>query len=570
MNLNNLKIGTRLYVSFAVVMLFLAAVTFIGVLRLSDLNDSSQYTIERIYPRVAASQKMAYIAMDNARLVRNLILNKDPAAMVANKAAIDKNRLEFKQTFGNLEGLVSTDEGKKKLKEIQEAQAAYVAYADDVIALAMKNEDQDAAKELYGPKYKSQGVYLAALNSMVELEEKLMTDGGEKSREVYKQALAVMIALGALATLIGGLLAVTITRGLLKQLGGEPNDAASIARSIADGDLTIDVTTRPGDDHSLMAAMKAMRDNLNRIVEQVRTGTDTIATASGEIASGNMDLSSRTEQQAGSLEETASSMEELTGTVKQNADNALQANQLAMSASEVAIKGGAVVAQVVDTMGSINDSAKKIVDIIGVIDGIAFQTNILALNAAVEAARAGEQGRGFAVVAAEVRNLAQRSAGAAKEIKTLIGDSVDKVDAGAKLVDQAGATMDEVVSSVKRVSDIISEIAAASREQSAGINQVNQAIVQMDQVTQQNAALVEEAAAAAGSMQDQAASLVEAVKVFKTAGRPVAAAPRVEQARGSNVMPLKAKRAAPAAVPARTVRTQRLANAPVGGEWETF
>jgi methyl-accepting chemotaxis protein len=263
-------------------------------------------------------------------------------------------------------------------------------------------------------------------------------------------------------------------------------------------------------------------------------------------------------------------MEELTGTVKQNADNALQANQLAMSASQVAVKGGDVVAQVVDTMGSINDSAKKIVDIIGVIDGIAFQTNILALNAAVEAARAGEQGRGFAVVAAEVRNLAQRSAGAAKEIKALIGDSVGKVDAGAKLVDQAGATMQEVVDSVKRVSDIISEIAAASREQSAGIEQVNQAITQMDQVTQQNAALVEEAAAAAGSLQDQAASLVDAVKVFKTAGRTAGSAPRVERSHSATVTPLKAKRTAPALAPARNQQPRRLANAPAGDEWETF
>jgi methyl-accepting chemotaxis protein len=258
-----------------------------------------------------------------------------------------------------------------------------------------------------------------------------------------------------------------------------------------------------------------MSGSLVKIVGEVRTGTDTIATASGQIASGNLDLSSRTEQQASALEETASSMEELTGTVKQNADNARQANGLAVLASEVAVKGGTVVSQVVGTMSSINDSAKKIVDIIGVIDGIAFQTNILALNAAVEAARAGEQGRGFAVVASEVRSLAQRSAAAAKEIKTLIDDSVEKVDTGSKLVAQAGATMDEVVASVKRVTDIVGEISAASQEQSTGIEQVNQAITQMDDVTQQNAALVEEAAAASQSLQDQAANLAHVVSVFK-------------------------------------------------------
>jgi methyl-accepting chemotaxis protein len=267
----------------------------------------------------------------------------------------------------------------------------------------------------------------------------------------------------------------------------------------------------------LLQALKDMNESLVRIVGEVRAGTDTIGTASGQIATGNLDLSSRTEAQAGSLEQTAGSMEELTSTVKQNADNARQANQLVVSASDVAVKGGAVVGQVVHTMGSIKESSRKIVDIIGVIDGIAFQTNILALNAAVEAARAGEQGRGFAVVATEVRNLAQRSAAAAKEIKALIGDSVEKVDAGSKLVDDAGATMNEIVTSVKRVADIMSEITAASQEQSTGIEQVNQAIAQMDEATQQNAALVEEAAAAAMSMQDQAGNLSMVVSVFKLA-----------------------------------------------------
>ena len=324
---------------------------------------------------------------------------------------------------------------------------------------------------------------------------------------------AVFLLVG-IGIILSGII-MLVTRNIEKSIGGEPDYAAGIASGIAAGDLTVDVNTRAGDSSSLLFAMKSMRDSLARVVGEVRQGTDTIATASSQIAAGNLDLSSRTEQQASSLEETASSMEELTSTVKQNADNARQANQLAASASEVAAKGGAVVSQVVDTMGSINASSRKIVDIIGVIDGIAFQTNILALNAAVEAARAGEQGRGFAVVASEVRNLAQRSAAAAKEIKELIGDSVEKVDIGAKLVDQAGITMTEVVDSIKRVTDIMSEITAASQEQSAGIEQVNQAIGQMDQVTQQNAALVEEAAAAAASLQDQAGNLSQVVSVFK-------------------------------------------------------
>ena len=303
---------------------------------------------------------------------------------------------------------------------------------------------------------------------------------------------------------------------MLRQLGGQPDYAAGIVSSIAAGDLSVPIVTAKDDRSSLLFAMQGMRDNLVDIVAQVRAGTETIANASTEIAAGNMDLSTRTERQAGTLEETASSMEELTSTVRQNADNARQANVLAESASEVAVRGGAVVAQVVETMASINESSNKIVDIIGVIDGIAFQTNILALNAAVEAARAGEQGRGFAVVASEVRNLAHRSAAAAKEIKGLIDDSVQTVEAGTSLVDNAGATMENIVQSISRVTGIMGEISHASDEQSAGIEQVNEAINEMDQVTQQNAALVEQAAAAAESMQEQAAHLADVVSVFKT------------------------------------------------------
>jgi methyl-accepting chemotaxis protein len=319
---------------------------------------------------------------------------------------------------------------------------------------------------------------------------------------------------------------VFIRRFVVRPLGGEPTAATRVASRIAGGDLTVDVPVKSGDTSSVMAAMAKMKQDLSTIVGQINQSASAITDGVNEVASGNEDLSQRTEQQASSLEETASSMEELTSTVTQNAENAKQANQLAAGASEVAVKGGSVIGQVVTTMSSINESSKKIVDIISVIDGIAFQTNILALNAAVEAARAGEQGRGFAVVAAEVRTLAQRSAAAAKEIKQLIGDSVHKVDNGTKLVDEAGRTMDQIVSSVKRVTDIMSEIAAASQEQSAGIEEVNQAITQMDQVTQQNAALVEQAAAAAESLKQQAHNLVQAVAVFKLSeGAERAAAP---------------------------------------------
>ena len=321
----------------------------------------------------------------------------------------------------------------------------------------------------------------------------------------------------ALALLLAGV-SLAIARSITRPLA----QAVGIAKTVAAGDLTshIEVGTSKDETGELLRALREMHDSLERIVGEVRGGAETIATATGEIATGNLDLSSRTEAQAGSLEETASSMEELTGTVKQNADNAIEANHLAQKAAQVAARGGAVVRQVVDTMHAIDESSRKIVDIIGVIDSISFQTNILALNAAVEAARAGEQGRGFAVVATEVRNLAQRSAAAAKEIKALIGNSVEKVESGSKLVDVAGTTMDDVVDSIGRVTGIMSEITAASREQSNGIEQVNRAIIEMDNVTQQNAALVEEAAAAAGSLQDQAAKLSQVVSVFKLNGSP--------------------------------------------------
>ena len=326
-------------------------------------------------------------------------------------------------------------------------------------------------------------------------------------------------------TLLSVLLLVSlmITRSLLKQLGGEPAYATRITERIAAGDLSADIVLKNGDQSSLLYAIKTMRDSFADIVSNVRAGSESVATASAQIAEGNHDLSGRTESQASALEQTAASMEELSSTVKQNADNARQANQLAQSASTVAVKGGEVVAQVVETMKHINDSSKRIFDIISVIDGIAFQTNILALNAAVEAARAGEQGRGFAVVASEVRSLAGRSAEAAKEIKSLIGASVERVEHGNALVAQAGDTMTEVVSSIRRVTDLMGEISAASNEQAAGVAQVGEAVTHLDQATQQNAALVEEMAAAASSLKSQAQELVQTVAVFKLAGQGASA-----------------------------------------------
>jgi methyl-accepting chemotaxis protein len=410
----------------------------------------------------------------------------------------------------------------------------------------------DATRVMVKEIRPAQKKWLEALDQLGAMEDKQNAQTKVDAEAAFSNARNFMLVLLAVAVGLGIAAATFITRGLLKQLGGEPNYTAKIAGSIAHGDLSISIDTKATDKGSLLTEMKQMRNSLVDIVSQVRRGTHTITTASREIAAGNADLSSRTEQQASSLEKTASTMEELTSTVKQNADNAREANQLAATASDVARKGGEVVSQVVGTMGEINSSASKIADIIGVIDGIAFQTNILALNAAVEAARAGEQGRGFAVVASEVRNLAQRSAAAAKEIKTLIGDSVEKISRGSKLVGQAGVTMDEVVESVKRVTDIMSDIAAASAEQSAGIEQVNVSIIEMDGMTQQNAALVEQAAAAFQSLQDQAAELQRVVSIFKLAAGEEAAA---EPAPAASVSTAVVARA-PAAQAARTARPQ--------------
>jgi methyl-accepting chemotaxis protein len=379
----------------------------------------------------------------------------------------------------------------------------------------------------------------------------------------------LLLALGLAALAVGAALAWALSRSITQPL----NHAVLVAQTVAAGDLTSRIEPGSKDEvGQLLDALKAMNASLLQTVTEVRTGTDTIATASKQIAAGNMDLSSRTEEQASSLEETASSMEELNATVRQNADNARQANALAEIASGVAARGGVVIGQVVGTMGEINASARQIADIISVIDGIAFQTNILALNAAVEAARAGEQGRGFAVVATEVRSLAQRSAAAAKDIKTLIDNSVERVEAGSRLVNEAGKTMHDIVDSVGRVTGIISEISAAGQEQTAGIEQINQAISQMDQVTQQNAALVEEAAAASEAMQDQAARLASVVSIFKIAGgdsRPAAAtAPQAFRKPGARALTNRPSASVPAVAAGKSV--QRVSAANAGGDWEEF
>lgn len=422
--------------------------------------------------------------------------------------------------MASIEPLLTSEEEKALYKVIVDLRNKYQSAKTQVME-TRKGGDAAAAEQVYvGTFAPAAQAYQEKVKELLSLQRQSIDNTAHAIDEANTRSLELTALLSALMVAVGVVAAFAIARSITMPL----KRAVQVAGTVAAGDLTTAIDTSGHDEIAeLMRALDEMNRALRMIVSQVQTGTHSISAAAHEIAAGNQDLSVRTERQAGSLEETAASIEQLTSTVKQNAENAQQANHMVVAASGVAEKGGGVVAQVIQTMGSINESARRIVDIIGVIDGIAFQTNILALNAAVEAARAGEQGRGFAVVAAEVRNLAHRSAGAAKEIKELIGDSVDKIKTGSGLVDQAGATMDEVVASVKRVTSIIGEISAASTEQSAGIEQVNLAVAEMDNTTQQNAALVEQSAAAAESMQRQAEALDAVVGTFKldTGGMPV-------------------------------------------------
>lgn len=515
MKFKNLKIGIRIGTGFAVVLGLLMLVIALGLGYLSRLNEAIKIVTNDRYAKIVRVNNIyeevnsiALVMRDTLLFTESLQLNKELDRIKKSKTIIDAN-------FEALTKTVTSIKGSEILKAAISARAAYGESQELFITLHDAGKLEEAKALLMNRLRIQQQNYMTSLKRLIAFQTSLMDDSVKSQQEEYATARQALLELGAVGVVLGGLIAWLIARGITRPI----SDAVNVAKTVASGDLSRKIEASTKDETGmLLNSLKMMNNNLVSIVAEVRLGTDAVATASSQIASGNLDLSSRTEEQASSLEETASSMEELTATVKQNADNAQQANQLAISASGVAQKGGTVVSQVVEMMEDINGSAKKIVDIISVIDGIAFQTNILALNAAVEAARAGEQGRGFAVVASEVRNLAQRSAAAAKEITWLIHDSVDKVENGTRLVEQAGATMNEVVDSVKCVTDIMAEITAASQEQRAGIEQVNQAIMQMDQVTQQNASLVEQAAAAAESLQGQAANLSGVVSVFKLAG----------------------------------------------------
>ncbi len=537
MNLANLNIGKRLGLGFGTICVMLVAMIATSNMMLGRINAGTDEIVNRRMPRIETTTRLIGEISDIALALRNMMLTAEQSDRQKQVEEIRSSRKEIDRLLAELDRLLTNPKARDLLAQMKQHAERYTLGQEQLMKHVNAGLDEEARQYLIEELRPLLAQLKKAVHEQAELQKAIAQEKAEEAQRTYENTVRLMWALGAVALALAGFVAWSITRSITRPV----QRALEVANTVAAGDLTsrIDVTTRD-EAGQLLQALKTMNENLARTVGTVRTGTDTITVAAAEVAAGSQDLSARTEQQASSLEETASSMEELTSTVKQNADNARQANVLAEAASQVAERGGAVIGQVVGTMSDIDASAGKINDIIGVIDGIAFQTNILALNAAVEAARAGEQGRGFAVVASEVRNLAQRSAAAAKEIKGLINDSSDKVASGSRLVAEAGATMQEIVDSVRRVTDIMGEITSASQEQTAGIEQINQAVVEMDNVTQQNAALVEEAAAAAEAMKEQAAKLNAAMAVFRVEGGEQAAAPAAARGAQRPVMALAA------------------------------
>ncbi|WP_313069738.1 methyl-accepting chemotaxis protein [Melaminivora sp.] len=586
MNLSRMNVATRLGLGFALVILAGVAAALLGSLQLQRVQRSTTVLVEDRMAKVEQLNQMQDNLNVVARASRNLALLDEPDQREKEKQRIDEARASNNVLLKQLNDSIEDPANRQILEKIAQLRASYNDTTDKAMDLALVGQGVMAAEVLLRENRPVQAAYFAALGELIAAQKSAMQATAGEVQALANTTTVMMAGLAALAAVAGIAIAWLLTRSITRQLGGEPEYAASVAREIAAGNLAVQVQLRDGDSASLLAAMRAMRDSLAQVVARVRQGSESVAAASTQIAQGNQDLSGRTESQASSLEETAASMEELGSTVRQNADSARQANQLAQSASTVAVQGGEVVAQVVDTMRGINEASNRIADIIQVIDSIAFQTNILALNAAVEAARAGEQGRGFAVVAGEVRTLAQRSAEAAKEIKQLITDSVQRVEQGTQLVDRAGNTMDEVVTSIRRVTDIMGEISAASSEQSQGVLQVGEAVQQMDQVTQQNAALVEEMAAAASSLNLQAQDLVQAVGVFQleqghgSLTRPVPPPQRPAPRAAAAPATARPRPAAPAAAVQRPAAPRVAAHAPApaqpalakAGEddWEAF
>jgi len=587
MNISNMKIGTRLAAAFGLLLAVLMGVVLAAWLNMARMNTATVDLSDNWMPSIVQTSNMNNAAEDVRIFEFQHLLNDDEAHMAVIEKQLSTALADFEKAHQAYIPMISSPEEKK----IYEAMAAdwkqYLQLHEQVIGLSRKNENEAAKKLLEGDAKKLYADAIDKIQQLVNLNQQGGMDSGQAAAGVYATARLVMLGSAAFALL----LALVCAWALIRSITGPLNEALQVAEGVAHGDLTARIEVRSADETGLlMGALQRMQSSLVQSVSSVRQSAEGVATASAEIAQGNQDLSSRTESQASALEETAASMEELSSQVQHNAANARQANQLAASASTVAGRGGEVVGRVVETMKQINDSSKRISDIIAVIDGIAFQTNILALNAAVEAARAGEQGRGFAVVASEVRSLAGRSAEAAKEIKSLINASVERVEQGTTLVDEAGTTMTEVVNSIKRVTDLMGEISSASNEQAAGVAQVGEAVTHMDQATQQNAALVEEMAAAASSLKAQAGELVGTVAVFKLNDQDAMAratvraeSPKAPAFKG-NAFRVSAPRPAPkpkafaslaaskpVALPKAQSSAQAIAKAPGNDQdWETF
>jgi methyl-accepting chemotaxis protein len=510
--IKNLKLGTRLAMGFAALILLSLMAAGMGIERINAVRAIADRLGTDDAELLMLTQRWARSIESNAARTWVVFFATDSAVIARVKDEMKATITASAERIKRMTELANTDAQKKLIADISEQRNAFQAQRNAL--LKRKEAGEDVGAEVLAQVFPAAQTYLASVEKLAEYQRQFMQATKDEADQAAMQGVTAL-AIGTVLALIAGVgLAWALTRSIVVPV----RRAQTAAEAIANGDLSIDIQVDSNDEiGQLMQSMLKMVASLREIVQAVRASSDSIATGSAQIAMGNADLSQRTEQQASNLQETAASMEELTATIKQNADTARQASQLATSASAVAVDGGTVVGQVVSTMQDITASSRKVADIIGVIDGIAFQTNILALNAAVEAARAGEQGRGFAVVAGEVRSLAQRSAQAAREIKGLIGESVDKVESGSRLVATAGATMNDVVQQVKRVSDLIGEITSASIEQSTGIGQIGDAVNQLDQVTQQNAALVEESAAASESLKHQAASLAQTVSVFTLA-----------------------------------------------------
>ncbi|MBL8307338.1 MAG: MCP four helix bundle domain-containing protein [Rubrivivax sp.] len=515
-SLGNIRIGARLGMAFALSIAALVIVAVLSRLALADLQaDLKLMTHDRL-PKIEALGEIKDNLNITARAVRNLALVEEPTARAAETKRIDDVRVANAALLKKLDETITQPKGRQMLKELTDIRQTYTTELDRTVALARQDKPEALREALMGPLRKAQNAYFERLQAIIGYQSELMDQAEKEVEDTVALTNWVLLLTTVGSALAAGLMGWWITRSIVVPL----HQAVQVAETVAQGDLgsRIEVTSQD-ETGQMLAALKRMNEALLNIVGTVRANAESVATASAQISQGNTDLSQRTEEEASNLQQTAASMEQITATVKHNADTARQASQLAASASGVATQGGEVVGRVVATMDEISASSKKIADIIGVIDGIAFQTNILALNAAVEAARAGEQGRGFAVVAGEVRSLAQRSAEAAREIKTLINASVEKVETGSALVGDAGRTMGEIVTQVARVRDMLDEINTGSVEQSKGVSQIGEAVHQLDQVTQQNAALVEESAAAAESLRHQAVQLTEAVSFFKVGGQ---------------------------------------------------